>query len=356
MDTDYTQLPFKENKKIICDFLDQLKSTDNLVKSEEKVLSSSTYEIFQENENDIRLKLTVNDVTYWEHINAIDNIHEKIMRLIESKLDRFYGMLYVDVKKSPMVIGAVDNTKVKFYSKELSQEDMIRIWGENHAFKIFISHKDNCKKDAENLKMEFTKYGISCFVAHVDIEPTQAWANEIRNALFSCDACLALMSDGFHESNWTDQEVGCCLGRNLPVLAIIWPHQDEKGIPHSGKAPYGLLGISQGLRYNGNGKYASLVTEIMKYLLQNEIAQNAFIHEIGCSENWDKANNLAKFFEYIPTLKPYQLDDAITNWKSNSETRNAFAFTGEYQRSYGRGFAYYLTQWRNKLLQQSQGN
>lgn len=348
----FTPLPFEEHEKKIRAFINQIKASDNLVKAEEKILAASSYEIVRQKENDIWLKLFVDDETYWEHINAIDTISEAIVNRIKQELELFYGMFYISIIKTPMQVRGIDNSHVLFYSKDLSPEAMVRIWGKNNAFKIFISHKDNCKIDANKLKEEFARYGITCFVAHVDIEPTQEWANEIKSALFSCDACLALMSDCYHDSKWTDQEIGCCLGRNVPVLAIRWTRLDENGVKLPGIAPYGLIGITQGMLYNSDGDYHSLVNSIMKYLLRNEIVQNAFIREIGFSESWNMANNLASFFECIPSLKPYQLDDAITYWKRNPETRNAFAFKGG-NRDYGYGFVHYLRQWRNNLFSQS---
>lgn len=346
----FTPLPFEEHEKKIRAFIDQIRTSDNLVKAEEKILAASSYEIVRQNENDIWLKLLVDDEVYWEHIDTIDCIYDNIKKVVEGNLNQFIGMLWVDIKKAPMSIGMIDNSQVNFYANDLSQEVKQRIWGENNAFKIFISHKDNCKIDANMLKEEFARYGITCFVAHVDIEPTQEWANEIKSALFSCDACLALMSACFHDSQWTDQEVGCCLGRNVPVIAIKWPRLDENGVLVPGIAPYGLSGITQAISYNGNGNYHSLVTEIMKYILKYEVAQNAFIREICCCTSYDMANNLACFLEFIPSLKPYQLDNVISAWQSNPEAINAYGFNGKYRGKYGYGIVYYLKKWRGLLV------
>jgi len=64
------------------------------------------------------------------------------------------------------------------------------------------------KKETAQLKKSLELIGVSAFVAHTDIKPTTHWQEEIENALASMDAFVALLTEKFHESPWTDQEVG----------------------------------------------------------------------------------------------------------------------------------------------------
>ena len=50
------------------------------------------------------------------------------------------------------------------------------------------------------------------------------------------DAFVALLTEGFHDSLWTDQEVGFALSRGVPILAV-----------RLGKDPYGFIGKFQAL-------------------------------------------------------------------------------------------------------------
>ena len=70
-------------------------------------------------------------------------------------------------------------------------------------FKVFISHLATNRQFAGALQQCLLEYGISCFVAHNDIEPTTEWVVEIETALATCDAAIALLTPNFHESNWT---------------------------------------------------------------------------------------------------------------------------------------------------------
>jgi hypothetical protein len=50
-------------------------------------------------------------------------------------------------------------------------------------------------------------YGIDAFVAHDDIHPSKTWREQIKTALASCHLFVAFLHDGFHASQWCDQEV-----------------------------------------------------------------------------------------------------------------------------------------------------
>jgi len=119
--------------------------------------------------------------------------------------------------------------------KHISDDALARIWKPAYV-RVFITHKAENKHKAGELKDELERYGISCFVAHKDIEPTKEWIQEIENALFSMDLLIALMSEAFHDSNWTDQEVGVAVGRYIPVIPV-----------KIGKDPYGFIGKYQAL-------------------------------------------------------------------------------------------------------------
>jgi hypothetical protein len=76
------------------------------------------------------------------------------------------------------------------------------------------------KYQTSKLQRSLKGYGISSFVSDEDIEPTKEWLKEIEIALFSMDALAAIRMPGFHESNWTDHEVGVGVDRDVIVIPI----------------------------------------------------------------------------------------------------------------------------------------
>jgi hypothetical protein len=108
-------------------------------------------------------------------------------------------------------------------------------WKPGHL-RLFISHISEHKPAVADLKNWLHSYNISGFIAHVDIEPTKKWQGEIELALNTADALVAVLTPGFHESKWTDQEIGFALGRGLLVISV-----------KMGLDPYGFMGHEQAL-------------------------------------------------------------------------------------------------------------
>lgn len=120
--------------------------------------------------------------------------------------------------------------------------------------RLFISHVSAIKGRAAQLQKVLKKYGISGFVAHEDIEPTKEWQSEIEKSLMSMDALIAILSPGFKESNWTDQEVGVAVGRDVLVIPV------RKGLD-----PYGFIAKYQG--YQGESRTLGEVAQAIFQIL-----------------------------------------------------------------------------------------
>jgi len=140
-----------------------------------------------------------------------------------------------------IILNIADELEIKHHFKEetIVKSNDCNFWAEGY-FRLFLSHISSFKKTTTHLQKALLPFGISAFVAHKDIEPTKEWQNEIEKALFSMDALVAILMDGFKESNWCDQEVGAALGRNVLIISL-----------RKGMDPYGFLGKYQGLQTNG---------------------------------------------------------------------------------------------------------
>lgn len=205
-----------------------------------------------------------------ERLGLIDRIGRELQsRMSYGEIDTYLKAHGVNIKKSTSGI----NSKW-VYSKELLSDEpenlVIRIADElnvphNHVvtgatktfeatfwepfhFKLFLSHLSSFKTTTGLLQSALRKFGISAFVAHVDIEPTREWLDEIEAGLHSMDALVAILMPGFKESNWTDQEVGFAVGKGVLVIPIM-----------RGLEPYGFISKYQAL--NAKGKTVSVVAE-----------------------------------------------------------------------------------------------
>ena len=183
-------------------------------------------------------------------------------------------------------------------------------------FRLFITHLATHRRFAAKLKIELDNYGVSSFVAHNDIMPTKQWLDEIEVALSSCDALMALLHPKFHESKWTDQEIGYVMGRGLPVFTV-----------RCGEDPYGFIGRFQA--FNGNSKEIPvLVSEIYEALRKGKQTKKkmseALVEALVGSNSFADAIERAKHLEGLTVWDasfPARLKLAV---RSNSQIKDAF--------------------------------
>lgn len=163
-------------------------------------------------------------------------------------------------------------------------------------FKVFISHLAAHRAFAAELQTALLNQGITSFVAHNDIEPTAEWQTQIELGLASSDALVALLHPEFHDSNWTDQEIGYAMGRGIPVFSV-----------RLGVDPYGFIGRFQA--FNGHAKTApQLAAEISAAYRRNKqtapgiaAATVALFEQSG---SFDGAKARMSYVEELPYWTP----------------------------------------------------
>lgn len=184
-------------------------------------------------------------------------------------------------------------------------------------FRLFLSHLSTQREVAASLQDEFLRYGISAFVAHNDIEPTVEWQTQIESALATCDSLLALLHQGFHTSNWTDQELGYAMGQGVPVFSV-----------HYGQAPYGFIGRFQA--FSGRNKTASdLAREVFDGLRRHKQTQRlmseVLVQQFEQSGSFAEAKTRITYLEELEVWEP----------SFNARIRAAAAANSQINGSYG---------------------
>lgn len=261
-----------------------------------------------------------------DDLNGIHNVHNEYiaevfleMEVAEEHEWREESGLLIDGKR----VAPPDATK--------------RIWGDV-GFRLFLSHKSEVKKETAELKERLQLFGVSCFVAHEDIHPTKAWLDEIENALASMDGFVALMTEDFHDSDWTDQEVGYAVARGVPIIAV-----------RLGKDPYGFIGKLQAL----SSTWQAAGEDIVKILIKNDQMLSAYIQALHACWSFDQGNALATILPSIEKLTASQVDAFVAAYNGNGELRGSFGFNGTKSRMYGPGLVTLLNQLGNRQFKYS---
>ena len=221
---------------------------------------------------------------------------------------------------------------------DMNMGDLNHLWGEG-AVRAFICHKSEDKRLAKDIKTWFADYGIASFVAHEDIVPLKEWEPEIERALFSMDVLIALLTEEFSDSNWTDQEIGVAVGRGIPIIPI-----------RMGKDPYGLIGKYQaipGSPENGHKISSDIVEFLIKYTGDDdklrELAKEIFVADVATADSFFRANRLAGFLEGFDSLSSKQADSLVEAFNKNSQVYQASEFypiaAGELSRLTGESYS-----------------
>jgi hypothetical protein len=214
-----------------------------------------------------------------------------------------------------------------------------RIWGE--GFRVFLSHKSEVKKETALLKEALADFGISAFVAHQDIEPTEEWQREIEAALATMQGFVALLTPQFNESAWTDQEVGFAVCRGVPVVAV-----------RMGRDPYGFIGRFQGL----SADWKQAPTQIARLFLRHDEAFAAYGAALGKCKSWDQGNRMGTVLQDMPAMSGVRCQALLDVYNETEELRGAFRFNGGNRAFYGPGLVGHLRRWgRSGYLQGADG-
>jgi len=225
--------------------------------------------------------------------------------------------------------------EVRSEAEKVDEDDTdLRIWDKNF-YRLFITHKSEDRVAVSALKEGLRKYGISAFVAHEDIHPTLEWQNEIEIALASMDGLLAYMTPDFHDSDWTDQELGFAFGRKRPIIAM-----------RLGKDPYGFIGKFQALSCDSS----QAPLEIVKLLIHKDGMLDAYIHAVENCQSFDDGNSLANVLPCIRELSLQQVEKLVAAYKSNIELQGSFGFNGTRSSFYGTGLAGHLARITGKSI------
>jgi len=154
----------------------------------------------------------------------------------------------------------------------------------------FISYSYTDRKLGHDVKDELSGYGIRCFLAHDDIKPSAQWVREIRRALRTCDVFLPILTDDFHQSKWTDQEVGWALSRNILIVPLKVT-----------VTPYGFLGAYQAVKCDATALGAACTATIDALLEQKPQLHprfiEGFIPVFADSSSFDEAGRRARVLQ-----------------------------------------------------------
>ena len=218
-----------------------------------------------------------------------------------------------------------------------SSKDLQQLWGPG-AVRVFISHTSSHKLVATRIQDNLKRYNVASFVSHEDIKPMTEWEAEIRRALHSAHALVALLTDDFSQSDWTDQEVGIAIGCNIPVIPV-----------RLGRDPYGFIAKYQAisgsiLDWSGVDRISD---DVFGALLEidaiGESIKDIYVTAVHHSPCWNTSNALAQHLPKIRSLSPAQVQTILDAFNTNPEVSGSFGFKGSRRHGFQADVAEHLS-------------
>ncbi len=201
----------------------------------------------------------------------------------------------------------------------------------------FISYSSGIKNTAGRIKNYLDQFGFSCFLAHEDIPPQTVWPEEILAVLKRCDLFLPLLTPGFIESFFCQQETGFAYCKGVEILPVM-----------ISKAPMGTISNIQAVRFNKkdfNSSCWKIVKHVAKRKSISKSVLDALIKWFGESGSYDIANERAKLILNEFEFSPRQVKIIRSHIKNNSqiyETKHArdsiFKFIEKYDKHFDEEF------------------
>ena len=251
--------------------------------------------------------LTLGQIT--DHVSTIQQ-HPRLLRSL-SFGDDDYEYCVAEVLNqvlgddSSLVDDVIDHFDIDLWYEQKEPERFRRVFAVRSAaapdfwkpgyLRAFVSHLSESQRKVGHLRNALETWGISCFIAHQDIEPSREWQAEIEAGLSSMQLMIALIEPGFTKSGWTDQEIGFALGRDVDVVPLL-----IDGIPH------GFIGKIQGIQVKGRLP-SDVATEVVRVVLRKPrhrrhllaglsqamlgAASQTKIDRIGQLDNWGTVSN-----------------------------------------------------------------
>lgn len=290
---------------------------------------------YHEDENYDLEKIVVNakpDITYDDYYNRnlmlslpkelYLNIRSKKTE-IETKLFENYNQLIVESEHRISRLNITMSPSNKDWRDEsgmlLSDNRMVapsvekRIWGDS-PLHVFFSYTKSNFELVLNIKDELNKLGIFCFVAEKDIPASERWEKNIEEALISMHFMVVFLSGDYHESEWTDQEIGYAISKNIPIISVAL-----------GKEPYGFLSRFQAMKCDVGNLSNRLFNKLtdMDYEHGVELKINGAVYSLCNAKNYYEANKAAKILFQHKKISDKQVENIVNAYNSNNQVSGA---------------------------------
>ena len=185
------------------------------------------------------------------------------------------------------------------------------------AIETFLSHSNKDKKIARIFADNLSVYGFKVFVAHDDIQLGEQWEETLKESIKNCELFLVLLSENFHPSRFTDQEIGIAIAFNKQIFPI---RIDET-------KPYGFMSKFQAKKISikiDHSQIKLLAQRLSSFTNERINVIDRIIDQLCHAESFNSANTISEIlFEYT-NFTHNQVNKIAQAFVSNSQVRGGW--------------------------------
>ena len=258
------------------------------------------------------LETACDPIEYARHPEGNEGIVQDLNMVL-----RFYslkmtegGKIINDNKTQNMSNQEKDNAKIltgNFGNEEGSNSNFTS----RKPTSVFVSHSNKDNTMANEIESSINKLYLELFLAHRDIEGGEEWREVIRGKIRDCNVFVALVTPDFHESEYTEQEVGAAWLLKKPILSIRVDGTDPKG----------FITGKQWITYNKQYPHTT-AGELVKFALTemdgHDRMVDVVVEILNNARSFNESNYLADILSSQTVLTPKQ----ITGIKHALETND----------------------------------
>ncbi len=182
---------------------------------------------------------------------------------------------------------------------------------------IFLSHANKDKRIAKKLADELSNYALKVFVAHEDIGVGDKWESALFKKIKDCDLFVVLLSENFHDAQYTDHEVGIAYG----LGRLIFPIRIDDTMPYGFMSKFQAKKISPEIDEEEITKL--FFTMVSKSEKGTEM-MNKLIEEFADSPSFKRANYNAAILSQYTDFSDEQLHKIAEAFLHNDQINGGF--------------------------------
>lgn len=194
-------------------------------------------------------------------------------------------------------------------------EDSASVITTNDRYRLFISHRSDARHIASEFKANLSYLCIDAFVAHDDIGDNEVWKSSLKDNLDLSHGFVALVTDGYEQSIWCQQEIGWATARKIQTMGVRF----RDPVP-----PLGLLGERQLIRFSNYDEAAYRIKEV---ITSNSIGMEKWrlsvLAYLESAASWAQVRMYWKFVENFGKLSHLETESLRRAYEKNSYVSTA---------------------------------